>query len=505
MDTDQLSCAKCGHLLKEGAETCAYCGTATASADTPPQPDENSPDLAAQAVEPSVVSSDDTASVEDAVEATLEPEPSSQGQPEETRQVIEESAAEVASEALDSVPEIDDQIDFQLPDDELIVEFDDDTAKEPEKPSAAETGSAESKKPESESSLDDIVDLNQSAAEATAEVIPLAEKASAKAISDDTPDLGETPVLETGGEEASESETLGADILELVEDEASKPEPAKDQPSGVPAPTNEAAVEKKAAEASGATPDGSGTESEDIAAILLSSDDEVPSETPSAKADKEQTGKPPEDGAPLELAAPVSADTTKTDDSPASDDAQAKADAIKKQTDAQASLEAAKIEKAAKSKKAALAKAQALKKKKLQLAKAQALKKKKLQLAKAQALKKQKEAQTGGAKAGKAAATGADTDQIMEANIQLLGLLKKYEGQTIGINYDNSADIKEAELVAANTEFFSVLVKDQNLTYCHPLKTVLTVIEGKDGVEAGGPDQKSKFNAVVKVYPLVLF
>jgi len=95
--------------------------------------------------------------------------------------------------------------------------------------------------------------------------------------------------------------------------------------------------------------------------------------------------------------------------------------------------------------------------------------------------------------------------QSMEANTQLLGLLKKYEGQTIGINYDNSADIKAAELVATNAEFFSVFVKDQELTYCHPLKTVLTVIEGKDGVESGNPEQTPKFNAVVKVYPLVLF
>ena len=505
MDTDQLSCAKCGHLLTEGAETCAYCGTATASADSPPPPDENAPDPAAQAPEPSVVSSADTPPVMDTTEASSEPEPSSQSQPEETRQVIEESAAEAASGVMDSAPEIDEQIDSQLPVDERIVEFDDDTSKEPEKASAAEAGPAEIKKPETDSSLDDIANLDQRATETTAEVIPLAEEASAKTVAEDAPDLGQTPVLETGGEEAAESETLGADILELVEDEAGKSEPAKDQTSGDPEPKNEAAVDKKAGESPGAISDGSSTESDDIEAILLSSDDEVQSETPSAKADTEQAIMPPEDGEPLELAAPVGEGAAKADDSPASDDAQAKADGIQKQTDAQASLKAAKIEKAAKNKKAALAKAQVLKKKQLQLAKAQALKKKKLKLAKAQALEKQKEAQTGSAKVGKAAAIAANSGQSMEANTQLLALLKKYEGQTIGINYDNSADIKEAELVATNAEFFSVLVKDQNLTYCHPLNTILTVIEGKNGVEAGDPEQKSKFNAVVKVYPLVLF
>ena len=60
-------------------------------------------------------------------------------------------------------------------------------------------------------------------------------------------------------------------------------------------------------------------------------------------------------------------------------------------------------------------------------------------------------------------------------------------------------------LVEANDEFFSVFVKDQKLNYSHPLKTILTIIEGQDGVEAGTAEQKAKFKAVVKVYPLVLF
>jgi len=91
------------------------------------------------------------------------------------------------------------------------------------------------------------------------------------------------------------------------------------------------------------------------------------------------------------------------------------------------------------------------------------------------------------------------------ANTRMLGLLKKYEGQAIGINYDNSAEIKEAKLVEANDEFFSVFVKDQGLNYSYPLNTILTIIEGKDGVGTGKPEQKGNFNAVIKVYPLVLF
>jgi len=86
-----------------------------------------------------------------------------------------------------------------------------------------------------------------------------------------------------------------------------------------------------------------------------------------------------------------------------------------------------------------------------------------------------------------------------------LGLLKRYKGKAIGINYDNSIEIKEAELIEANEEFFSVMVKDKKLQYSYPLKSILTIIEGQEGVETGRDDKKLKFDAVIKVYPLVAF
>ena len=86
---------------------------------------------------------------------------------------------------------------------------------------------------------------------------------------------------------------------------------------------------------------------------------------------------------------------------------------------------------------------------------------------------------------------------------RLLGLLKRYKGKAIGINYDNSSVIKEAELVDANEEFFSIMVKDKKLQYSYPLKTILTIVEGQDGVETGEDNHKAKFDAVIKVYPLV--
>ncbi len=204
-----------------------------------------------------------------------------------------------------------------------------------------------------------------------------------------------------------------------------------------------------------------------------------------------------------------------------------KQDTLKKQQDAQAKIEAQEKEKTAqavamKKKKLARAQAEALKKQKSAQAKAEALKKKKEALAKARvskkqeaiqaradALKKQKEAQAkaeASSQEVQCASTGMSQAALASMNHyeRLLGLLKRYKGKAIGINYDNSSEIREAELVDANEEFFSVRVKDKKLQYSYPLKTILTIVEGQEGVETGEGDKKAKFDAVIKVYPLVL-
>jgi hypothetical protein len=495
MDNILRSCFKCGHSLSVTAEACAYCGAVVSSAESPPLPDDIEPVTEAQTINPPPLQADDSPPVLDmADELAHAPQAadvksaaglSNQIQPEKTRPKVSEPAAQAGTGAQNPLSDADGQIEFQPPGEELIVELDtQELAKDPEQTSGADTVSAEIKAPESKpdtsSDLDDNVDLELHAAEAAAEVIPLADKVSAKAASDDSPGLPETPVLEESGEAPSESETLGADILELVEVEASEPESARGQASETATPSDEPDPEQKAEPGPDPTPDGSENQEGEPEAILLTSDD------------SSESGK-----------------------------AQAKAEVIRTQTEAQASVGALKIAKASqevaeaqKKQKADIARAKALKMKKLKLAQAQALKQKKAAVLKARALKKQKEAQAGIEKANKEMPAGSNPQRVdtpdmiiqsMEANTKILGLLKKYQGQVIGINYGNSADIKEAELVEANDEFFSVFVKDQELNYSHPLKTILTIIEGKDGVGTGTPDQKTKFSAVIKVYPLVLF
>ena len=193
---------------------------------------------------------------------------------------------------------------------------------------------------------------------------------------------------------------------------------------------------------------------------------------------------------------------------------QAKAVALKKQKLAEAKAQAKALAKRETLKKQKAAQAKALKKHKIELAKQEALKKQKASQAKAEALRQQKEARTAVENSTqesqalvKESSQNRQTvvSKEIDSKLKILALLKKYEGKTIGINYDNSAEIKEAQLVEANNEFFSVSVKDKKLQFSYPLQTLLSLIEGEDGVEAGEAESKTKFSAVIKVYPLVLF
>jgi len=349
MDNILRSCSKCGHSLSVTAETCAYCGAAVPSAESPPPTDDIEPGTEAQTINPPPLQVDDSPPVLDmagksahtpqAADVKSAAGPSNQIQPEKTRPEVGETAAQAGTGAQNPAADAGGQIDFQLPDEELIVELDkQEMAKDPKPTSGADTVSAAIKapelKPDPSPELDDIVDLELHAAEAAAEVIPLADKVSAKAASDDSPGLPETPVLEVNGEDPSESETLGADILELVEVEASEPESARGQASETAAPSDEPDVEQKAEPAPDPAPDGSENREGEPEAILLTSDD------------SSESGK-----------------------------ARAKAEVIRTQTEAQAPVGALKIDKASQEL------AEARKKQKADIARAKALKMKKLKLA----------------------------------------------------------------------------------------------------------------------------
>jgi len=234
MDSNLLSCSKCGHTVSETAEACAYCGAVVSSGDSSSQSAEGTPETTAPTTAAPASSGEDSPPVlemaaessgpSEEAEIKSEAVTPTQSQPEETLPEGNEPAAEAAAVTDAQPAPADDQIDFQLPDEELIVEIDSEETAKGSELSGADAKTAEIKPPVSkvDSSLDgaDIVQLEQRAAGETADVIPLADKVSAKDGLEDSSGLPETPVLEVGGEDPSESETLGADILELVEDEA---------------------------------------------------------------------------------------------------------------------------------------------------------------------------------------------------------------------------------------------------------------------------------------------
>ena len=83
MDTNVLSCSKCGHTVSESAEACAYCGTAVSSDEAPSAPDVESSGVPAQAAEPSPIPQDDSAGKTEIPDVAADAEPSSQRDPEE--------------------------------------------------------------------------------------------------------------------------------------------------------------------------------------------------------------------------------------------------------------------------------------------------------------------------------------------------------------------------------------------------------------------------------------
>ena len=88
----------------------------------------------------------------------------------------------------------------------------------------------------------------------------------------------------------------------------------------------------------------------------------------------------------------------------------------------------------------------------------------------------------------------------MKPKPKIKDLLKKYEGQAIGINYDNPTDIKGASLARVNDDHFSILIADDQLLYSFPLTSIISIIEGVDGVSAGVSENDTTFSVVIKVY-----
>jgi hypothetical protein len=89
----------------------------------------------------------------------------------------------------------------------------------------------------------------------------------------------------------------------------------------------------------------------------------------------------------------------------------------------------------------------------------------------------------------------------MAAKRDLKDIIRAYEGQSIAINYYDSTQIQEAELIFVNNLFFSAFVKNQNLLYSFPLHTIISVAEKIDSGPGGKSAPHAKFPAVITISP----
>jgi hypothetical protein len=553
MDANFMSCPTCGHAVSnKNAGACAYCGAIFSKGGAKAQSDEK---IAAEET-PATVSEPPVKSAARPPAAETSKDPDNAGpaadKPSESILSQQEAAETIAADSAEAEPPPEDyaaEADIKLEDasaekeqadaiDPEAVRYPPDSKSDP-LIDLKEEWDPEPVSPAEPMSTGDLMPASEATAEAESRSVDGTHRSAEKQGEDESePEempLSQAPeVLEATAQDPDELETLGAEIIEMIEAQASEDETPRskasdegsfpdttagatqDRPAdnGWPKATPETAAEKQAGLKSESRGD----------TILLEPDDEVqiPSVTATDKSGEKtkvealKRADAAKDGSGAAAAEPtVQKDVLKIEK--AARDMKA---AIEQQKEKQIDVGNTTDKKtktakalALKKQKAALAKAEAEKKQKLLLAKAAALKRKKAAEAKAQALKKQREAAAGSeisinenaAAASQRVGTKTAAVRELKPDSGIQDLLKKYEGQAIGINYDNSAEIREALLERANHEYFSVFVKDKQLYYNYPLRTILTVIEGKDGVETGSSKQPQKFNAVIKVYPLVLF
>ena len=560
MDSNLMSCPTCGHSVNNTAGACAYCGAMMAEEEQQPQIDEKEVVEKAQVAEsppleeipPADITSDEAGETPLAATGQSESNVSQPLADSPAAAETSEPAMEAETVSPNESVSLEEEIESKHPDDEQDLESKPKSGKLTQDVEGdSEIAPTEAVGPESvpDADAESAAEVKQGIQEPEGETAPAVDNTSpiaqnevkTESATDEIPPPPEPEVVDTAGDETGESETLGENIIELVEIEApqhesetqstlEKPPPlkkiveeAETKPVEELQPKNEADIPIDAEE-------GSISESLDDT-ILLEVDNEVetaagvlPDKIEETAISESQAEAMKIENAAQDMAAAMEEPKAALTKAPAltkQKAAQAKAQALKQQKAAQAKAQALKQQKAAQAKaqalkqqKAALAKTQALKQQKLVLANAAALNRKKAVQAKAQALKKQKAAQAAieaakkGDKAAARTATAADRpkiDRSLQADTTMQTLLEKFKGQAIGINYDNSAEIREAQLVEANAEYFSVFVKDKDLHYSYPLKSILTVIEGKDGVNTGNSTHPIKFSAVIKVYPLVLF
>jgi len=93
-----------------------------------------------------------------------------------------------------------------------------------------------------------------------------------------------------------------------------------------------------------------------------------------------------------------------------------------------------------------------------------------------------------------------DITKVLKPRPKIKDLLKKYEGQAIGINYNSPSEIKSADLIKVGEDFFSIFITDDKLIKSYPLINIMSVIEKVNRVSPGNMEEKAEISFVIQVY-----
>jgi hypothetical protein len=126
---------------------------------------------------------------------------------------------------------------------------------------------------------------------------------------------------------------------------------------------------------------------------------------------------------------------------------------------------------------------------------AQKLKKEQYEKQRSEALKWQKEDLERNARSE----TFQVITEMLDPRPSFQELLKKYVGQTVGIDYDGPAEMKPVILAGVQEDYLSVLAIDNEQFYNYPFRNILSVSEGISGVGSKSSDESTVFSAVIKL------
>jgi len=207
-----------------------------------------------------------------------------------------------------------------------------------------------------------------------------------------------------------------------------------------------------------------------------------------------------DEGKKAELLAKKKKEEEKTESLAKKKEEEERAEALRKQKEEEERAEALRRQKEEEERAEALRrqkeeeeKAEALRRQKEEEEKAEALRKQKEEEERAEALRRQKEEEEKKALQKKI----EDITNVLKPKAKIKDLLKKYEGQTVGINHDSPTEIKGADLIKVGDDLFSILLADEKLIKSYPLRTIISIIEGVNGVSNANIPKNPAIYAVI--------